>query len=82
MRSAFDAVGAAGPGRVLAMTYLFQSDLPQWLVNDFVKAYQFDSENFREFLTTLGLRDDRDRPKLAWDEFIRQAQMVRSGKIK
>ena len=79
MRHAFAAVSAAGPERVLGMTYLFQSDLPQWLVNDLVKAYQFENANFRAFLTTLGLRDDRDRPKLAWDEFIRQAQSVRSA---
>jgi hypothetical protein len=79
MRNAFDAVSAVGPERVLGVTYLFQSDLPQWLVNDLVRAYQFDTANFRAFLTTLGLRDDRDRPKLAWNEFVRQAQVVRGA---
>ncbi len=81
MRHAFEAVSAAGPERVLGMTYLFQADLPQWIVNDLVKAYQFDTTNFRAFLTTLGLRDDRDRPKLAWDEFVRQVRVVRSANL-
>lgn len=79
MRHAFNAVSAAGPERVLGMTYLFQSDPPQWLVNTFVAAYQFDTENFRAFLSTLGLRDDRDRPKPGWDEFVRQAGEVRNA---
>jgi hypothetical protein len=77
VRSVFDAVRAAGPGRVLGATYLFQADLPEWLVNDLVGAYGLDSENFRAFLTTLGLRDERDRPKQAWDEFVRQIDALR-----
>jgi hypothetical protein len=77
VRLTFDAIRAAGAGRVLGATYLFQADLPEWLVNDLVGAYRFDSENFRAFLRTLGLRDERDRPKPAWDEFVRQVDAMK-----
>jgi hypothetical protein len=76
MRVAFEAIREAGTRQVLGATYLFQADLPQWLVNDLVRAYGEGGENFRAFLTTLGLRDDRDRAKPGWDEFVRQAELV------
>jgi hypothetical protein len=75
VRLAFEAIRAAGTTQVLAVTYLFQADLPEWLVNDLVRAYGVEDENFRAFLSTLGLRDERDRPKPAWDEFVRQAEI-------
>jgi hypothetical protein len=76
IRFAFDAIRAAGTSRVLAATYLFQADLPEWLVDELVKQYGDSSATFRAYLTTLGLRDERDRPKPGWDEFVRQAQLV------
>jgi hypothetical protein len=76
MRLAFESIRAAGTARILGATYLFQSDLPQWLVSDLVAAYGLSSENFRAFLTTLGLRDHDDSPKPAWTEFIRQTDIV------
>lgn len=77
MRVAFEAIEAAGTRQVLGATYLFQADLPQWIVNDLVSAYGLGHENFRAFLTTLGLRDDRDQAKPGWDEFVRQTELVR-----
>lgn len=75
VRHAFEAVRAVGTTRVMGVTYLFQADLPEWLVNDLVAAYGVDDGNFRAFLSTLGLRDERDRPKPGWDEFVRQAEI-------
>jgi hypothetical protein len=60
---------------VLGATYLFQADLPEWLIDMIGQAYGSNHPNFRAFVGTLGLRDDRDRPKPAWAEFVRQAQM-------
>jgi hypothetical protein len=76
MRNAFEAIRAAGTLRVLGATYLFQSDLPHWLVNDLVRAYGFDDQRFRAFLTTLGLRDENDQPKPGWHEFLRQTDLL------
>ena len=45
--------------------------------SDLTKVYGAYSENFRAFLRTLGLRDERDRPKPAWDEFVRQMDDIR-----
>jgi hypothetical protein len=77
MRASFEAIRAAGTQQVLGATYLFQSDLPQWLVNDLLVAYKLDDPRFRAFLTTLGLRDQDDRPKPGWHEFVRQAELAR-----
>ncbi|MDQ3148342.1 MAG: hypothetical protein M3Q38_00230, partial [Chloroflexota bacterium] len=74
VRLVFDAVRIAGTERVVAMTYLFQADFPEWLVNDLAQVYGAEGENFRAFLRTLGLRDERDRPKLGWNEFVRQLE--------
>jgi hypothetical protein len=74
---AFEAMRAAGPARVLGATVLFQADMPDWLVDDIAVAYGASNlDNFRAFIRTLGLRDDRDRPKPAWDEFVRQAERL------
>ena len=78
MRISFDAIRAAGTPRVLGATYLFQSDLPQWLVSDLVRAYGLDSDRFRAFITTLGLRDENDRPKPGWQEYVRQSELLSS----
>jgi hypothetical protein len=77
---AFEAIRAAGPTRVFGATYLFQADLPEWFINALVLAYSNNSIGFRAFLSTLGLRDERDRPKPGWDEFTRQAALIASGR--
>jgi hypothetical protein len=73
---AFEAIRAVGSSRVLGATYLFQADFPEWVVNDIARVYGENSETFRAFITTLGLRDERDRPKPGWDEFVRQARLI------
>ena len=76
VQASFDTIRAAGSTRVLGATYLFQADLPQWLVSDISRAYGTSSDRFQAFVATLGLRDDRDRAKPAWDEFVRQAKII------
>ena len=70
----FDAVQAFGTSRILAFTYLFQADMPDWLVSDIAKQYGAAGDNFRAFISTLGLRDQNDQPKPAWNEFVTRAQ--------
>jgi hypothetical protein len=70
----FDTVQAQGTARVRSMTYLFQADLPEWFIADIVKAYGVASEPFRAFVGTLGLRDEHDQPKPAWNEFVTRAE--------
>jgi hypothetical protein len=79
IRFAFEAIRAIGSPRVFGATYLFQADMPEWLVDDIARTYGANSEPFRAFVATLGLRDERDRPKPGWDEFIRQARITRGG---
>lgn len=76
VRIAFETIRSIGSPRVLGATYLFQADLPEWLIDLFATAYRSNDRHFRAFVGTLGLRDERDRPKPAWDEFMRQAQLI------
>jgi hypothetical protein len=76
VKNTFDAIRGAGSARVFGATYLFQADLPDFIVADVVRAYGLNAEPFRAYLMTLGLRDERDRPKPAWDEFVRQAHII------
>jgi len=75
VKAAFETIRAAGPTKVFGATYLFQADLPEWMVNLITVAYGNNTPTFRAFVETLGLRDANDRPKPAWDEFVRQAQL-------
>jgi len=72
----FDAVQAQGTSRILSMTYLFQADLPEWFINEIVKAYGLTSQTFRAYVSTLGLRNERDEPKPAWNEFAARAKKL------
>ena len=76
VRIAFDTIRAAGTSQVLGATYLFQADLPEWLLTEISAASGNESDAFRAFVGTLGLRDERDRPRPGWDEFVRQAALV------
>jgi hypothetical protein len=76
VQAIFEAIRAAGPTRVYGATYLFQSDLPDWVVSAIVQAYGNNSDRFRAYLTTLGLRDEKDNPRPGWDEFVRQAGLI------
>ena len=77
VRNVFASIRAIGPGVALGATYLFQADFPEWVVALIAETYGAPTnERFREYIVTLGLRDERDRPKPAWDEFARQADML------
>ena len=76
VRLTFEAIRSWGSTYVLGATYLFQADMPEWFLDLVVKAYGIDTENFRAYIRTLGLRDANDRPKPAWDEYVRQAGMI------
>jgi hypothetical protein len=76
VRLAFEAIRTWGSTYILGATYLFQAEMPEWVIDLIVKAYGFDNENFRAYIRTLGLRDENDRPKPAWDEYVRQAGIV------
>ncbi len=77
VRLAFETMRSLGPAQVLGATYLFQADFPEWVVAQIADTYGAAThERFREYIRTLGLRDDRDRPKPAWAEFIRQAALL------
>ena len=77
VRLAFETVRSLGPTRVLGATYLFQADFPEWVVELIAGAYNAGShQKFREYIRTLGLRDDRDRPKPAWTEFVKQTDAL------
>ena len=77
VRLVFETVRSLGPTRVLGATYLFQADFPEWVVEMIAGAYNAGShQRFREFIRTLGLRDDRDRPKPGWTEFVKQTDAL------
>lgn len=77
VRLAFETIRSLGPARVLGATYLFQADFPEWIVEMVAGAYNAGShQRFREYIRTLGLRDDRDRPKPGWTEFVKQTEAI------
>ena len=77
VRLVFETIRQLGPTRILGATYLFQSDFPEFIVALVAQAYGApNDQRFRAYIATLGLRDDRDRPKPAWEEFVRQAELI------
>jgi hypothetical protein len=77
VRRAFEFVRTAGASQILGATVLFQADMPGWLVDMIANAYGLpNSEPFKAFIATLGLRDERDRPKPGWTELERQADLI------
>ena len=77
VRLAYETVRSLGPLRVVGATYLFQADFPEWIVEMIAGAYNAGShQRFREYIRTLGLRDDRDRPKPGWTEFVKQTEVL------
>ena len=77
VRRVFETIRELGSSRVLGATYLFQGDFPEFVVAMVAEAYGAPNDRrFREYIATLGLRDERDRPKPAWNEFIRQANLI------
>jgi hypothetical protein len=67
--------------RIMAANFLFMSDFPDGLVNDFAKYYRLpNSDNFKAYLATLGLRDKQGKPKRAWSVFEREARRLAAAR--
>jgi len=73
---ALDAVGA-NPDRFIGINFTFMSDFSDSLVKSFAAYYNMPSvERFRAYLKTLGMFDDRGRPKKSWDVFVRKVRSL------
>lgn len=67
-------------GRVMGAAFLFMSDLPPTTVDELTRYYKLsNSENFKAYLATLGLRTTNGTPKPAWDAFVREGRRLKSG---
>jgi hypothetical protein len=74
-------VVGANRGRVQAVNFNWRSDLPDSVVRDLTKYYKLnDSENFREFLATLGWFHQDNTPKKIWYVFQKQAPAFVPGR--
>lgn len=63
--------------KIVHARILFMSDLPQSVVDTLASYYKApNSENFKAYLETLGLFDQRGRPKQAWRVFEREARAL------
>lgn len=77
IENAFTTLRGVGTSKVLGATVLFQADLPNWLVDDIARQYgAANSDRFKAFIQTLGVRDEKDVAKPAWEEFTRQAALI------
>ncbi|HEY8154245.1 MAG TPA: hypothetical protein VII72_08975 [Myxococcota bacterium] len=65
----FDQLGQRS-SRIAAANFLWMSDLSDELVEEFGRYYKLPNvAAFKAYLKYLGLFDDRDRPKPAWEVF-------------
>ncbi|HWP86055.1 MAG TPA: hypothetical protein VNN17_12740 [Terriglobia bacterium] len=56
--------------KIIAINYLWMSDLPDSVVEEFAKYYQLpNAEKFKSYLATMGMFDKNGRPKKAWSVF-------------
>ena len=77
LERAFKALRAHAD-RIVHARFLFMADLPQPVVDSLASYYKApNSENFKAYLETLGLFDQRGRPKAAWAVFEREARALR-----
>jgi hypothetical protein len=61
---------ASDPGRFIGVNFTFMSDFSDSLVKSFSGYYRMPGvDRFSTFLKTLGMFDDRGRPKKAWAVF-------------
>jgi hypothetical protein len=68
---------AADPGRFVGVNFTFMSDFSDSLVKSFTAYYHMPGVNrFASFLKTLGMFDDRGRPKKAWDVFAHKVKSL------
>jgi hypothetical protein len=63
--------------RVIAAHFVWMSDIPQSLVDQFGEYYKLPgSDRFKAFLGTLGYFDREGKPKMAWKVFEREARRM------
>lgn len=61
--------------KVVAMNFLWMSDLPDSVVEEFAKYYNLpNADRFKSYLATMGMFDTQGRPKPAWSVFQKEAQ--------
>jgi hypothetical protein len=61
-------------GRIIGANFLFMSDLADSVVKEFGKYYRMpNAKNFLAYLKYLGVFDDKNRPKPAWEVYKRRA---------
>jgi len=67
--------------RIVGVTFLFMSDLPQSIVDYLGSYYRLpNSDNFKAYIQTLGLLRQDGTPKPAWDVFRREALGIRTAR--
>jgi hypothetical protein len=68
---------AADPGCFVGVNFTFMSDFSDSLVKSFTAYYRMPgASRFGSFLKTLGMFDDRGRPKKAWEVFSRKVKSL------
>jgi len=69
---------AGDPGRFIGANFTFMSDFSDALVKSFTVYYRMPgADRFASFLKTLGMFDDRGRPKKAWAVFESKVRSLR-----
>lgn len=72
---------AAHRGVIVGANFLFMSDFSDTVVADLARYYNLpNAERFKSFLKTLGMFDDKGRPKKGWEVFRQQASRMKSGR--
>lgn len=61
--------------QMIAMNFLWMSDLPDSVVEEFAKYYNLpNADRFKSYLATMGMFDTQGRPKQAWSVFQKEAR--------
>jgi hypothetical protein len=77
IRQIFTAV-RANRNSIIGAHFVWMSDLPDSVVDDLTKYYRMKgSDNFRQYLGTLGYFDKNGRPKEAWRVFEQEGRRAR-----
>lgn len=72
---------AAHRGVIVGANFLFMSDFSDTVVADLARYYNLaNAERFKSFLKTLGMFDDKGRPKKSWEVFRQQASRMKLGR--
>ena len=72
-----DAV-AANQNRIIGVNFCFMSDFPDSLVQQFSTSYKTGDNRFGTFLKTLGMFDDKGKPKKNWSVFQAKLKSIKN----